>query len=314
MPINLSAKNDFHGVWPDVLVPLHADLSIDEARLSSHLRNLSAKGVEKFLLFGHAGEGASFSAEEKLSALAHVIASGIEAKDLLLGVYASSFSDAAHLIRKAYEQGVRRFLLSAPLFYAHTSHGALLDFYEQVISRVNLNDWQLFVHQLGSTSHAGDLPEVTLTELRKSHPTIFVGIVDQDKHVNHTVDLIRSFGSEIPIASCHEPNLSILKPSVCISALANVVPNILRHIIANDLPVNGSQMPGMKVVKPDDRVVELMNVIGEYPPIAAMKLMLAQHHRQGDWEHVRPPQAKLSKEGREALMKAFNTFNLLANE
>ena len=70
----------------------------------------------------------------------------------------------------------------------------------------------------------------------------------------------------------------------------------------------------MKVAKPDDRVVELMSLIGDYPAIAALKLMLSIHYRIEAWEHVRPPQSKLSTEARQALLAAFKTFNLQANE
>jgi 4-hydroxy-tetrahydrodipicolinate synthase len=71
---------NFQGVWVDALTPLQENLSIDEAKLCAHIRNLCAKGVEQFVLFGQAGEGASFSSDEKLSAVSHVLASGLEAK------------------------------------------------------------------------------------------------------------------------------------------------------------------------------------------------------------------------------------------
>jgi len=311
---NTSAVKNFEGVWTDVLVPLQADLRIDEAKLCAHLRNLSAKGLERFVLFGQAGEGTSFSADEKLSAITHVIAAGVAGTDILLGVQSSSFTEAAQFIRKAHALGVRRFLVSAPQYGLPFSHVALFDFFDQMIKQVNQPDWQLFIHQLSGSNHASDLPEATLVDLRKVHPQIFVGIVDQDVHVNHTVDLMRTFGADIAIASCHEPNLSILKPSVCVSALANVIPNIMQHLIAHDAPEQATKIAGMKVAKPDDRVVELMALLGDYPAIAAMKLLLSQHYRMESWEHVRPPQSTLTQEGRVALLGAFKTFNLQANE
>ena len=45
-----------------------------------------------------------------------------------------------------------------------------------------------------------------------------------------------------------------------------------------------------------------------------MKLLLSQHYRKEGWERVRPPQSTLTKEGRVALLGAFKTFNLQANE
>jgi 4-hydroxy-tetrahydrodipicolinate synthase len=311
---NISNTIGFHGVWPDVLIPLQEDLHIDEAKLAAHLRNLSAKGLERFVLFGQAGEGSSFSADEKLSAVTKVIAAGVAGTDILLGVQSSSFSEVAQFVRKTHALGVRRFLVSAPQYGLPFSHVALFDYFDHMIKQVNLSDWQLFIHQLSGSNHASDLPEATLADLRKVHPQIFVGIVDQDIHVNHTVDLIRAFGTEIAIASCHEPNLSILKPTVCVSPLANVIPNIMQHLLANDAPEQATKIAGMKVAKPDDRVVELMTLLGSNPPIAALKLLLSQHYRMEGWERVRPPQSTLPKEARVALLATFKTFNLQANE
>jgi 4-hydroxy-tetrahydrodipicolinate synthase len=311
---NTSATKNFEGVWTDVLVPLQDNLNIDKTKLAAHLRNLCAKGLERFVLFGQAGEGSSFSADEKLSAVTHVIATGVAGTDILLGVQSSSFSEVAQFVRKAHTLGVRRFLVSAPQYGLPFSHVALFDYFDHLIKQVNLPDWQLFIHQLSGSNHGSDLPEATLADLLKVHPQVFAGIVDQDVHVNHTVDLMRAFGAGLAIATCHEPNLSLLKPKVCVSALANVIPTLMQHLLTNDAPEQATKIAGMKVTKPDDRVVELMTLLGDYPAIAAMKLLLSQHYRMESWEHVRPPQSTLTKEAHTALLGAFKTFNLQANE
>jgi len=308
MPMN------FQGVWVDALTPLQENLSIDEGKLSAHLRNLSAKGVEQFVLFGQAGEGASFSTDEKLSAVSHVMTSGLEAKNILLGVQSSSFSEAAQCIRKAYDLGVRRFLVPGPLHGQPFTHLTLFEYVDQLIRRVGHDDWQLFLHQLGGLSHAADFPEVTLNDLHKVHPKICVGVVDQDVHMNHTVDLIRSFGELMTIAPCHESNLAVLNLKVCVSALANLIPHVVEHLLVDEGINNATKIPGMKVAKPDDRVVELMTILGTYPAIAAMKLLLSQHYRMESWERVRPPQSTLTKEAKTTLLATFKTFNLQATE
>ena len=313
MPNTFNGIN-FQGVWVDALTPLQENLSIDETKLCAHIRNLCAKGIEQFVLFGQAGEGASFSSDEKLSAVSHVMASGLEAKNILLGVQSSSFSEAAQCIRKAYDLGVRRFLVSGPLHGQPFTHLTLFEYVDQLIQRVGHDDWQLFVHQLGGLSHAADFPEVTLNDLHKVHPRICVGVVDQDVHMNHTVDLIRSFGETMAIAPCHEPNLSVLKLKVCVSAFANLIPHVVQHLLVEETPHNATQIPGMKIAKPDDRVVELMNLLGSYPAIAALKLLLSQHYHTPSWERVRPPQSALTQEAKTALLNTFKAFNLQANE
>lgn len=307
-------STNFHGVWVDALVPLQEDLSIDQAKLTTHVRNLSVKGLENFVLFGQAGEGASFSADEKLATVEHLLAAGLEASNILLGVQSSSFVEISQLIRKTYDKGVRRFLVSPPQYGQPLGHIALFDYFHQLIKHVNHSDWQLFIHQLGGTHHSADLPEATISELRKAHPETFVGIVVQDIHVNHAVDLTRSFGNELAIAPCYEPNLTILKSAACISALANILPSTVKHLLANDFVNNATKIAGMKVAKPDDRVVELLTVLGEYPLVAALKLMLSMHHHMDAWGRVRPPQSELTKEAKDKLMAAFKTFNLQGHE
>lgn len=313
MPNNSNAL-DFQSVWPDVLTPLQADLRIDEAKLCAHLRNLSAKRLKHFVLFGKAGEGSAFSGDEKLSAIAHVITSGVAGTDILLGVQSSSFSEVAQFIGKAYALGVRRFLVPAPQYGLPFDHLALCYYFDQMIKQVNVSDWQLFIHQLSGSNHVSDLPDAALADLQRVHPKVFTGIVDQDTHVNHTVDLIRSFGSDLAIAPCHEPNLSLLKSNVCVSALANLIPGIMQRLIAHEAPEQVTKIPGMKVAKPDDRVLELMALFEGYPAVAAMKLMLSQHYRTESWEHVRPPQSTLNPECRNTLLQALKTFNLQGQE
>ena len=312
---NISKSLGFHGVWVDVLVPLQADLHIDASKLASHLRNLSAKGFENFVLFGLAGEGGTFSSEEKLAAVTHVIEVGVDPINLLLGVSSSSYTEVVQCIRKAYAAGIRRFLIPAPVYDSPYSHMGLLNYFDHIVRETHFTDWQLYVHQLGGNHQASDLTEATLAELKKLHPDVFVGIVDQDIHVNHTVELIRAFDTALVVATSHEPNLSILHPAdVCVSALANVIPNTIRHLIANDFVNTATKVPGMKVAKPDDRVTELMAILGMPPSVAALKLMLSQHYRMESWEWVRPPYSVLSKEAREKLLAAFKTFNLQGHE
>jgi 4-hydroxy-tetrahydrodipicolinate synthase len=302
------------GVWVDTLTPLQDNLSIDEGKLCAHLRNLSAKDAEQFVLFGQAGEGASFSNDEKLSAISHVIAAGLEAENILLGVQSSSYTEAAQCIRKAYAQGVRRFLVPAPLHGHPFTHLALFEYFDQLIRQVGHDDWQLYVHQLGDMNHTANLPEATFTDLLKVRPQRLAGVVDQDIHMSHTVDLIRSLGDAMTVTPCHEPNLASLKLKVCVSALANLTPHVVQHLLVDEGTHTATQIPGMKVAKPEDRVVELMTVLGTYPSIAAMKALVAQHYRMESWERVRPPQSTLTKEAKTALLAAFKTFNLQATE
>lgn len=300
------------GVWPDVLVPLTPELNIDLPKFASHLRNLEAKGMQHFTLFGYAGEGASFSTEEKLAAMTHVVQAGVEPNAILLGVNTSALTEAVRLVEGAYTLGVRKFLVAPPTFYQPVTHRATIDFFDQLIARVHAQDWQLYLHALGG-AHS-EISEPVVADLLRNHPRTLAGVVDQDPHESHTLDFIRSFGSQLSVLPTHEPTLKTLKPVGTVSALANFIPGVIKHLLSAEMPVQTHQVAGMKVRQPDERVVELLNLMGDLPPVAVLKIMLSMHYRQTSWELVRPPQTRLSNEAKELMMKAFKTFNLLPNE
>lgn len=306
-------QDDISGVWVDVLTPLKADFNIDVARFCAHVRNLSAKDVKRFTVFGYAGEGACFSNSEKLDALTHLIHSGVSAQDLMLGVSATTTADATQLIRSAHDLGIQRFLVTPPLHYQPIGQSAMLAFFQQLIQQVNLNHWQLYLHQLGGVSRL-DVAEATINELKRSYPSVLTGVVDQDIHPSHTLDFMRSFASQLIVIPTHEANLTLLKPKVTVSALANLIPTVVKHILANDMAAQTTAISGMKIRKPDDRVTELMTAMGDQPMIAALKLFLSMYYHQTEWELVRPPLMRVSANARENLLKSFKNFNLLANE
>lgn len=306
-------QDDISGVWVDVLTPLKTDFNVDVVRLCAHVRNLSAKGMQRFAVFGYAGEGACFSSAEKLNALTHLIQSGVSAQDVMLGVSSTTMADAVQLIRSAHDLGIQRFLVTPPLHYQPIGQSAMLAFFQQLIRQVNLSHWQLYLHQLGGASRL-DVPEATINELKREFPLVVRGVVDQDMHPSHTLDLMRAFRSELIVIPTYEANVVVLKPTVVLSAFANLIPLVIKHLLSHDMGTQTTVISGMKVRKPDDRVTELMAVIGDQPMIASLKLFLSMHFRQADWELVRPPLMGISPNAHEALLKSFKNYNLLANE
>ena len=81
-----TADSGLKGVWVDLLNPLTEDLSIHHKKLYTHVQTLGAKGVQGVVMFGHAGEGAAFSAAERLAAVKQLIQQGVSGGDILLHV------------------------------------------------------------------------------------------------------------------------------------------------------------------------------------------------------------------------------------
>ena len=312
MPVIASLHQDIQ-VWPDLVLPLNSDLSVDTIKFIAHVRNLASKGIQKFVLFGHAGEGASFSAEEKLAVLGDLAQSGFALEDFLLGVNTSVLSEASALISRAHGLGVRQFLVANPTFYDSVSDSAKVSFYDHLIHQVGLPDWQVFIHQLGGSS-ASNLSISVISELVKNYPHHIYGVVDQAPRASRCVGFLESFGGKLLITSCHETNLLLLRPSIAVSALANLIPGVVGGILGKGMPEQKTKFAGMKVKSPDERVISILSLIGTQPLIASIKFLISLHYRQINWDIVRPPQSGLSDKSREDLEKAFKAFHLLPNE
>ncbi len=318
MPVVASLQKDIQ-VWPDLVLPLHNDLSVDTIKFTAHVRNLAAKGIQKFVLFGYAGEGASFSAQEKLSVLGVLAHSGFVLEDFILGINTSALQDASSLISRAYDLGVRQFLVSSPTYYEEVNDPAQLAFYDHLITQVNRPNWQIFIHQLGGKSPS-DLSSSVIAELLRSHPQHIHGIVDEDPRASRCIGFLESFGEKVWVTNCHEPNLLLLRSPIAVSALANLIPGVISGILGKDMPeqktkyTSMTKYTGMEVTSADARLVGLLKAIGGRPRIASLKFFISLHYRHSNWDAVRPPQSGLSNKSREELKKAFKVFNLLPNE
>ena len=70
------ARAAFRGIWPALLTPLDADLSIDHASFAAHCKTLLARGCPGVTPFGTTGEGPSFSMAERRQAIERLIGNG----------------------------------------------------------------------------------------------------------------------------------------------------------------------------------------------------------------------------------------------
>ena len=79
-----TGSSALQGVWVDVLMPLHPDLTLHHSKLITHIRTLAVKGIQGVVLFGPAGEGLSFSATERLQAVKQLTTHGVSGRDICL--------------------------------------------------------------------------------------------------------------------------------------------------------------------------------------------------------------------------------------
>ena len=316
-PHNMSpptpVSQGLHGVWVDALMPLTSDQRVDLVHLTSHLRTLGAKGASQFLLFGCGGEGPSFSGQEKLATLRHLLAAGFSAEQFMLGVSYSAVSETIALAHAAHDLGVRRFLVPPPLHVSRPQQAGVVRYFDALMQGLHRPDVHLHLHLLDSGS-AGDLSDAVIADLLRTCPGQLAGLVDQGGVAPRTQDRLRNFGSQLGVCIAHEGNWTLVHTSGMVSALANLVPHLVQGLLSSLDPAQATKIVGLKERRPDDRIQELLRVIGDRPLVPTLKLLLSLMYRNADWLRVRPPHATLDPVSQESLMKAFKTFNLQPNE
>jgi 4-hydroxy-tetrahydrodipicolinate synthase len=112
------------GVIPACLLPMHADLSIDEAGYRNHLRDLSAvHGVAAITTNAHASEVASLTEDEQRRIVRLAVDEVGDRLPIVAGVYADGSLQAARLARAWSAEGASALLVFPPVpFIAGVQH------------------------------------------------------------------------------------------------------------------------------------------------------------------------------------------------
>jgi 4-hydroxy-tetrahydrodipicolinate synthase len=311
MTIMTHESKAFSGVWPDVPTPLKEDLSIDHARLYSHVRTLFVKGVHGVLLFGDMGEGSLFDVEEKLATLAVLIEQGIPADAIMLCATCPNMNDSVKLIRRALSLGLHGVTITPPSCEQSIHEQGVVDFFDLLIARVNHPAWRLYM-ALNAKKIA--ISNAAIEAVLNKHPELIVGLIDESANGTHTMDLLKSFGDKVDISSTHEMNHKLLKSRGVVSALANLLPRVIISMSTSAAQTQAHTVPGMKVKQGDERVQELITLMGQHPSTLAMKFILSLIYRDADWARSRPPLGALPAPSREYFDKTIKAFNLKTAE
>src|SRR5438874_7221532 len=112
------------GVIPANLLPMHADLSIDESSYRKHLRDLAnVRGVTAITTNAHASEVASLTRDEQRRIIAVAVDEVGSRLPIIAGVYADGSLEAASMARDWAGEGATVLLVFPPVpFIAGVQH------------------------------------------------------------------------------------------------------------------------------------------------------------------------------------------------
>lgn len=264
------------------------------------------------ILFGHLGEGASFSVQEKSDALIHLIKAGVAPSSIIISATCASAIDTIQLINLASKLQIHGCLIAPPFYYKDVSERGLADYFDFVFKDFENSHLNIYLHLLPDP-HYVNLSDAVIYNIFEKHKSVFSGIVNETETNYRSGDLIKSFGERTQIFSASELDITLLKATGTISRIANLIPRTIQKLLIQPEAAGKVFIPGMKEKKPDDRIVEFLSIIENSPKISAYKILLSLLYKDKDWSNFRPPYSEISLAAEQKIQKLYNAFKLDSN-
>jgi 4-hydroxy-tetrahydrodipicolinate synthase len=275
-----------------VLTPLDSTLSPDRTALARHCRWLLENGCMGLAVLGTTGEANSFSVDERIELLDHLIEDGIPGNTLLPGTGCCAVPDTVRLTRKAVELGAGGVLMLPPFYYKNVSDDGVFAAYAEVIERVGDPRLKVYLYHFPQMSGVALGPGL-IERLLKQYPDTIAGMKDSSGSFGNMAHNTHAFPGFAVISGSDEFLLPLLKEggAGCITAVCNVAVALAAEVYAawarGDLETAERAQARLTLVR---------RAISAYPLTAALKDVMAHHGGGDQWRAVRPPLTHLGPE------------------
>ena len=302
----------FHGIWPALLTPLDADLAINQPRFNHHALRLLAAGCTGVTPFGTTGEGPAFSLAEREAAINGLVAGGVPAHRILVSTSCVALPETLQLTRHALAIGAHGCLMLPPFFLKGVSDQGIVDAYRYVLDRTATGAasggvdarLKLYLYHIPQVAAVG-LSHAVIAELKARYPGTIVGIKDSQCQRDHSVALAAAFMQDVRVYVGNEPDLpelAALGSTGAVSGLANMLPRTVAALVAEHA---SAQTPARLA-----RIRGLLELLGGYALVPALKGIMALIDGDAGWLRVRPTLVALDDGAFEALLAQLQQIGL----
>jgi len=292
------------GIWPALLTPLDANLSIDHERFASHSLALITAGCGGVTPFGTTGEGPSFSMDERRTAVDALVEHGVPAAQILVSTSCAALPETLALTRHALEIGAHGCLMLPPFFLKGVSDEGIIDAYRYVIDAAADTRLRLYLYHIPQVAGVG-LSHHVIATLKALYPQTIVGIKDSGCELTHSLALAEAFMHQLTVYVGNEvdlPELGRRGSTGAVSGLANFMPRLVHRLVMQpDSPATAQDR---------ERVVRLLALLGGYALTPALKGVMAWLTGDTGWLRVRPPLVALSDLAYNTLSAQMRAFGI----
>lgn len=274
--------------------PVDSGGHVDLARFTAHACSLIEQRCDIVTMFGTTGEGASFGMAERDAALNAFAKAGIAPDRTVVGVVAPTIEDAAAQSSLALDAGCRGVLLTPPYYYKGIGDDGLYAWYAAVFEKIGAKARGIILYHLPSMT-AVPLSVELIGRLHRDFPKVVFGVKDSSGDWNNARRLLSAYANDLAILIGDERQLAAAVRGGgqgCISGLANIAPDLMQPLVREG--------------REDSRVNALVDEIGKFPVLSAVKALIA--HRTGDrgWMTMRAPLTALDAGLNEKLISIYN--------
>lgn len=295
-PKNRSGESRF-GLSAALTTPFNADASIDLGRALRHAQARLESGCSSITLFGTTGEGASIADGERGVLIDALIAGGIAAENIVVGIMENSVAGAVRQAGNALRRGCKAILLAPPSYFKNLSDDGLFDWFSSVFKGLGTDARSVILYNIPSVT-AVELSVELVSRLRTEFGGIIVGVKDSSGNWAYTEKLLAAH-KDIAILIGDERDLAKgvrLGGQGAISGMANLFPDRLLRMIDHG--------------EDDNELVEAVRQLLNYPVTPAVKALVARHMGDKEWRRVRAPLVALNDADFDAIGRLFDHLHL----
>lgn len=271
------------GVIAPLLTPFNDDYSVATDLYVAHAQRLLDEGCAGLAPFGTTGEALSVGIDERIDAIAALIAGGIDPALLIPGTGLSNVADTARLSRRCLDFGCAAVMTLPPFYYKGVSDEGLFRHFAWLVDAIG-DDARILLYHIPPIAVVG-IPPQLVARLYREFPQQIVGIKDSSGDWANTRALLEIEGlvvypgSELPLLEA----LDLGAPG-CISATANLNAGPIGKVV--ERYDDGDREGAMRL---HGRVQRFREIMQDYAPIPAQKRLLAMASGDARWARVRPP-------------------------
>ena len=184
-----SATSNRFGLSAAMTTPFRSNGAIDHERLASHARWCLDNGCASVTAFGTTGEGASIGISERDQILGALAGKGVEGRDVVVCVAASSVDETLVQARMAAEFGSRNLLLPPPFYFKGVSDEGLFAWFVQILDKLGGAAGGVLLYNIPSVTQVALSVEL-IGRLKEAFPGVIAGVKDSSGDWAYTQRLL----------------------------------------------------------------------------------------------------------------------------